>query len=227
MTVKVKRKKQIMGKEVEVTVYLPEEVLLTRDRREKADKLDKVLKAEVERINKEYETLNKKIKVSEIEKWRWLGSKMDNILKSISLIEETDITNNNIWPAIGQYFRQELRRGLDDRKRSGTKNDHYRKCWALHVIPGTEWITSWVGWDAFTDRGEQLVYSKKFIQLLGQKFNTYAGKLRSEDFKEIAKLSVKYIPTQVRNPADVDSMPGKKLEDIAESIYSEFLKVRR
>ena len=137
--------------------------------------VDKVLKAEVGRINKEYETLNKKIKVSEIEKWRWLGGKMDNILKSISLIEESDVTNNNIWPAIGQYFRQELRRGMDDRKRSGTKNDHYRKCWALHVIPGTEWIISWVGWDAFTDRGEQLVYSKKFIQLLGQKFNTYAS----------------------------------------------------
>ena len=65
MTVKVKRKKQVMGKEVEVTVYLPEEVLLTRDRRKKADKLDKVLKNEVERINKEYETLNNKIKVSE------------------------------------------------------------------------------------------------------------------------------------------------------------------
>ena len=149
---------------------------------------------------------------------------MDNILKSISLIEETDITNNNIWPAIGQYLRQELRRGVDDRKRSGTKNDHYRKCLALHVIPGTEWITSWVGWDAFTDRGEQLVYSKKFIKLLGQKFDTYAGKLSSENFKEIAKLSVKYIPTQVRNPADIDSMPGKKLEDIVESIYSDFLK---
>lgn len=226
MTVKVKRKKQIMGKEVEVTVYLPEEVLLTRDRRERADKLDQTLKAEVEKINKEYEKLDKKIKVKEIEKWRWLGARIDSILKPIYSIAENDIANNNIWPAIGQYFRKELRRGVDDRKRSGTKNDHYRKCWALYVIPGNQWIGSWVGWDAFTDRGEQLVYSKKFIQLLGQKFNTYVGKLNSEDFKEIAKLSVKYIPTQVRNPADIDSMPDRKLADIVEYIYRDFSKIR-
>ncbi|MFC1900442.1 hypothetical protein ACFLYN_02500 [Chloroflexota bacterium] len=226
MTVKVKRKKQILGKEVDVTVYLPEEVLLTRDRREKADELDEELREEVEQINMEFEKLEKEIRENEIQKWRWLGGKIDRILKSIHLIEESDITNNNIWPAIGQYLRKELKRGVDDRKRSGTKNDHYRKCWALWVTPGTDWITSWVGWDAFTDRGEQLVYSKNFIQLLSQKFITHSKKLSSDDFKDIAKLSVRYIPTQVKNPADIDSMPQKKLEEIADSIYKEYKKIK-
>jgi len=226
MTVKVKRKRQIMGKEVEVTLYLPEDILLTRDRREKADKLDLILKTEVEKINNEYEMLDKKIKSNEIEKWRWLGGKLNIILESVSLIEDSDKTNHNIWPAIGQYLRKELKRGVEDKKRSGTKNDHYRKCWALYVIPGTQWVNSWVGWDAFTDRGEQLVYSKRFIELLGQRFDTYGEKLSPEDFKEIAKLSVKYIPTQARNPADINSMPEKKLEEIGDKIYNDFLKIK-
>lgn len=227
MTVKIKRKEMIMGKEVGVTVYLPEKIYLTRDRREKADKLDQIFQAEAEKINKEYERLDKKVKTSEIDKWRWLGEKLDNIFKNIPFIEEGDITNNYIWPAIGQYLRQELRRGLDDKKRSGTKNDHYRKCHALYTVPGTQWITSWVGWDAFTDRGAQLVYSNNFIDLLGKRFIAYKQKLISDDFKEIAKLTVKYIPTQDKNPVSIESMSEKKLASIIDSIYTDFIKTKK
>ena len=226
MTVKVRRRIEAMGTEFEATVYLPEDVWLTKDRREKADKLDNILRAEAEKINKEYDTLDKRTKDSEIQKWRWLGEKLYNILKSVPLIEQNDIDNHHIWPAIGQYLRKELSRGLNDRKRSGTKNDHYRKCWALYAIPATDWITSWVGWDAFTDRGEQLVYSQRLMPLLREQFINLKEKLRPDDFKEIAKLTVKYIPTQTKTPADVDSMPESKLVEIAEAIYQEFLKYK-
>ena len=215
-----------MGKEVELTVYLPEELPLTRDMRANADKLDEILKEETERINKAFEKLEKKTQVNESEKWRWLGGKIDSILKSTSLIEESDVTNNNIWPAIGQYLRRELRRGVDDKKRSGTKKDHYRKCWLYYSVPGTQWITSWVGWDAFTDRGEQLVNSGNFILVLGKKFDNYQGEKTSDEFKEIAKLAVKYIPTQSKSPADIESMSDEKLVEIANKIYRDFVKAR-
>lgn len=213
-----------MGGEFEATVYLPEDILLTKDRREKADKLDSVLSVEVEKINKEYDCLDNRVRNSEIEKWRWLGGKLDNILKSIRIIERSDIDNHYIWPAIGQHLRKELSRGLDDKKRSGTKKDHYRKCWALYTIPGTDWINSWVGWDAFTDRGEQLVYSQRLMPLLRDKFGSFKGKLQSDDFKKIAKLAVKYIPTQAKTPKDIDSMHEVKLADIAGLIYQDYLK---
>ena len=225
MTVKVKRTKVVLGKEVEVTVYLPEEILLTRARREEADKADNILRIEVGKINKEYEKLDKKIKNSEIEKWRWLGEKL-NAIVSAPFIEENDVTNNYIWPAIGQYLRPELRRGLDDKKRSGTKNDHYKKCWELYCNPGSKWITSWVGWDAFSDRGTQLVNGNNFLQRLGVKFRKYEGKLNSDDFKEIAKLTVKYLPTQDKNPVHIDSMPEYKMDGIIDSIYSDFVKMK-
>ena len=227
MTVKVRRMIKAMGTEFEATVYLPEGPDLTKDRREKADKLDCILQAEVGKINREYDTLDKKTKNTEIEKWRWLGGKLDNILSSVALIiEQSDKNNYYIWPAVGQHLRKELSRGLDDNKRSGTKKDHYRKCWALYTIPGTDWITSWVGWDAFTDRGEQLVYSERLMPLLGEKFSNLKGKLGPDDFKEIAKLTVKYIPTQAKTPKDIDSMPETTLIEIAQSIHRDFSKTK-
>ena len=224
MTVKVKRKTEAMGTEFEATVYFPENVLLTRDRREKADKLDNVIKAKVEGINKEYDTLGSEFKKRDIEKWRWLGKKLNDILESTPLIEQVDIDNYYIWPAIGQYLRKELSRGLNDKKRSGTKNDHYRKCQALCTIPGTDWINSWVGWDAFTDRGDQIVYSKRLMPLLRVKFNSLEVKLRPDDYKEIAKIIVSYLPTQVKKPTDIDSIPETKLVEIAESVHRDFMK---
>lgn len=213
-----------MGTEFSATIYLPEGVLLTKDRRVKADQLDHYLRAQVEGINREYDQLDNKIKKTEIDKWRWLGQKIDGILTSTTKIEQTDLDNHYIWPAIGQYFRNELSRGVNDKKRSGTKNDHYRKCWALATIPGTKWITSWVGWDAFTDRGDQLVYSNRLMPLLEERFADIYRKLKPDDYKEIAKLLVRYVPTKTKAPIDIESMPDSKIIEIADAIYQDFIK---
>jgi len=226
MVVKVKRKEILLGKEYETKIYLPEDVLLTRDRRLKADRLDEILENEAAKINKEFEQIKEEIKKSNIQKWRWLGKKINFILKNISSIEKTDIDNNVIWPAIGQYLRDELKRGLDDKKRSGTKNDHYRKCWALATIPGTEWISSWVGWDAFTDRGDQLVYSKKLMPLMKQKFENISPQLSSKEYQFIAKLLIKQIPTKAKLPTNIDAMDVEDIKKIIDAVYTEFLRMR-
>jgi hypothetical protein len=227
LVVRVRRKELIMGREVEATIYLPEDVLLTRERREKADKLDKALKTEIDKINEDFDQLDDQIKKKEIRKWRWLGNKINNLLKTNTvekLIEDTDRDNYVIWPAIGQYLRDELKRGFEDTKRSGTKNDHYRKCYALATIPGTDWITSWVGWDAFTDRGDQLVYSKKLMHVMEKKFSKISPELSSKDYKLIAKLLVSYIPSKSKLPSNIDAMNEEELEKIVDSVYTEFIK---
>jgi hypothetical protein len=206
----------------EVNTFLPKDIL-SKSEREQAERLDSILKNVVEEINKEYDTLDKEIKNNEIAKWRWLGGRINDIL-SIPFISEKDKENHHIWPAIGQYLRHELSRGLKDRKRSGTKNDHYRKCWALATLPGTGWVTSWIGWDAFTDRGEQLAYSGKLLPLLEKRFENLGDKLTPDDFKEIAKLLVEYIPTKARTPKDIEFLPEHKLVEIADTVYETFVK---
>lgn len=208
----------------EVKTFLPKGIL-SKSEREQAERLDDILKTTVEDINQEYDTLDRKITNNEIDKWRWLGGRIDEVL-SIPFISEKDKEDHYIWPAIGQYLRPELSRGLKDRKRSGTKNDHYRKCWALATLPGTGWVTSWIGWDALTDRGEQLAYSGKVLPLLEERFADFRGKLKPDDFKEIAKLLVEYVPTKARTPKDIEYLPEDKLAEIADAVYDGFLSIR-
>ena len=63
--------------------------------------------------------------------------------------------------------------------------------------------------------------------LLGRKFKKYQEEISSDDFKEIAKLAVKYIPTQAKNPTDIESMPETKLEEIANNILNDFIEIKR
>ena len=68
--------------------------------------------------------------------------------------------------------------------------------------------------------------SRNLIQLLGKRFDNYQGEITSDEFKEIAKLAVKYIPTQAKSPADIESMSDKRLEGIANKIYRDFVKAK-
>ncbi|MEK7062904.1 MAG: hypothetical protein AAB946_02615 [Patescibacteria group bacterium] len=222
MVVKVKKKTKIMEENIEVTQYMPDNIPLTRERREKADLLDAELKKMAENINKEYEILDDFVKKDELKKWRWLGAKIDKVLKSLKNLDQTDVDNHAIWPALGQYFRDELKRGFDAR-RSGTKKDHYRKCWLIATLPDTDWFNSWSGWDAFIDRGEQLVTSNKIIPKLKDTFSANA-KLKPRDYQKIAKMITERIPSGTNKPADIGTMSDDEIGRVIKSVYESFIE---
>lgn len=218
MVVKVKKKTNLMGSDTEITQYIPEGIPLTRDRREKADSLDTELKKMAQKINEEYDKLDDSVRKDKFKKWKWLGNQIDKILQNAKNLERTDIDNHAIWPAIGQYLREELKRGFDAR-RSGTKKDHYRKCWLLATLPDLDWINSWSGWDAFIDRGEQLVMSNKIVPVLKKKFGPLSIKLKSRDFQKIAKAVTEQIPSGTDSPFDIDAMSDEEIERIIDLLY--------
>ncbi len=210
-----------MGEEREITHYIPEDVPLTRERREKADRLDEELKKAVKEINKRYDDLAPGDKKNELNKWKWLGNEIDDLLENMKNLDQIDVDNNTIWPAIGQYFREELKRGFDAR-RSGTKKDHYRKCWLLATVPDLQWINSWSGWDAFIDRGEQLVISKKIMPILREKFSGIVSKLKPKDYQKIAKKITELIPSGTTEPVNIDLMKEQEIRKLVDSVYKEF-----
>lgn len=210
-----------MGEDREITHYIPEDVPLTRERREKADRLDEELKKAVKEINKRYDDLKPGDKKNELNKWKWLGNEINHIFKETKNLDQIDIDNNSIWPALGQYFRKELKRGFDAR-RSGTKKDHYRKCWLLATIPDLEWINSWSGWDAFIDRGEQLVMSKKIMPILKERFSGIVSRIRPKDYQKIAKKITELIPSGTTESVNIDLMEEKEIRKIVDSVYKEF-----
>lgn len=212
-----------MGEETEITQYFPDGIPLTRDRREKADLLDTELQKKVGSINKEYDLLSETEKKDEFKKWKWVGTKIDEIFKSTKNLDQADIDNHAVWPAIGQYFREELKRGVDA-KRSGTKKDHYRKCWLIATLSNLDWINSWSGWDAFIDRGEQLVMSNKILPALKNKFSSISNKLRPRDYQKIAKMITERIPSGTDSPMDIEAMSEKEIEKVVDSVFNNFNK---
>lgn len=222
MVVKIKKKTKILDEEIEVTQYAPDNIPLTRERREKADLLDAELKKSAENINQKYDGLDNFVKKDDLKKWRWLGIEIDNVIKSLKNLDQSDIDNHAIWPAIGQYFRNELKRGFDA-KRSGTKKDHYRKCWLIATLPDTDWFNSWSGWDAFIDRGEQLVTSNKIIPSLKKIFSGNR-KLSPKDYQKIAKIITEHIPSGTNKPMDISTMSDNDIERITKLVYANFTK---
>ena len=209
MTIKVRQKMTFSGKPFEVDVYLPEEELLTNIKRQEADILDSKVKIEVENINLDYFKLKSKFRNSK-EKWYWLGEKLDTLIKKV-LFKQEDMDSNIIWHAIRQYLYKELIR--EDEKRSGTPQDHLNKCWLLYKTKNHEWIRTWAGWDALTERGDQLLNEKLLLEL-GKEFS---GDLKSKDYQFIFKQVVKYIPSLTKRK-EIFLMSENEIKNIISKI---------
>jgi len=221
------RKKVNMGSfEYKAKKYLPEDVLLTKGRKDKAKELDSILENKVKNINKLYDNLPVSVKNISINKWRWLGKEIDKIFKEVNIIEVKDRDEHNIWPAIGQFFRKELSAGMNDKKRSGTKNDHYRKCWALYKLKYTEWIKEWIGWDQLAERGEQLIYNEIILKFLSEKIGNVNPKIKGkEEYAILGKLLVEKLPS-LKSKKNISAFSEQELEEIINTVTKEFLKTR-
>jgi hypothetical protein len=222
MTVIVNKKVTVMGKTFQAPHYFPGDVPPTHIEREKAESLDKLLKLKIEQINHEYKKTKKSQRIDDIEKWRWLGARLDNLLTQTNEIERKDIDSHIIWPAISQYLEPELRRD-DDEKRSGTAKDHLRKCILLFRSKGTKWIKNWAGWDALVDRGEQLGTDDRLLQALEKIFLKHIKKLDSRDYQIIFRLVASKIPS-ASGKKELALMNVRELNRIAGEVEKEWLK---
>ncbi len=222
MTIKVLKKITAMGKTFSAPQYLPQGIPPTRIEREKADNLDILLKIKISAINGEFEKKKKSLAASEIEKWRWLGGKLEGIFNEVKNIDRKDIDNNLIWFAVNRYLLPELKRD-SDQKRTGTAKDHLRKCWLLYKSKGTSWIKNWAGWDALVDRGDQLATDERLLIALENVFKKHIDKLDSRDYQKIFKLVTDRIPSG-SGRKDLELMKKGELDKIAKSIEQEWLR---
>ena len=225
MTVIVNKKTTVMGQTFLAPHFYPEGVPPTHSVREKAEELDKILKLKIEQINNEYRTSIRDKRLDDIDKWRWLGEKMDALLKQTREIDRTDIDSNIIWPAISQYLDAELRRN-DDERRLGTAKDHLRKCLLLFEAKGTRWIKNWAGWDALVDRGEQLGTADRLLLALEDVFIKHLDKLDSRDYQFIFKSLAAKIPSGGKKK-ELTLMNNRELKNIARRVEKEWVDYKR
>lgn len=222
MTVKLWNKKTIRGQELLLPEYKPKNLSLTKARRMAADELDKELIIQVGIINEDYDLLPVEFKKNEYKKWKWLGGELERLFKTLEFLDKDDIRNEAVWPAIGQYLRPELKRGLDTR-RAGTRKDHYRKCWLLATLPYLDWIGSWSGWDAFVDRGDQLVLDNRLLKTLHQQFVGIHDQIKPKDYQRIAKYLAEEIPSGTKTPKELSHLTQEALNELVARVYHKFM----
>jgi len=223
MVVILHKKVEVEGKMREIESFLPDDALLTNDVIEQARNVDAKIKSFCDTTNKEYDRLPKETQKNALMKWRWLGEQLDLFFKSEYLIQKADISRNIIWPAVGQYLRAELSGGIGT-KRSGTPKDHYRKCYILATSQGTDWFNSWLAWDAFIDRADQLVEKKELLLALKKAFNGLI--LDVKDFQLIAKLTVEALPSATANPVVLASISQDEIKKTSLIVKRKFESIR-
>lgn len=221
MTVIVNKKTTVMGQTFFAPHFFPEGVPPTHNEREKSERLDKILKLKGEQINNQYRISVRDKLLDDIDKWRWLGGQINELLINTKEIDRIDIDNNYIWPAISQYLIPELKRDSDS-KRFGTPKDHLRKCWLLSKTRGTKWIKNWAGWDALVDRGEQL-HSEPLLLELEKVFMKHIDNIDSRDYQIIFRLVAEKIPSYGRIK-DITLIKKNGLRKIAEDIEKKWLE---
>ncbi len=199
--------------------FLPEDTLLTNGVIEEARNADDAIKKFCGEVNKKFKLLPKETQKNALLKWRWLGEQLITFFENEFLIKKTDISRNIIWPAIGQYLCDKLSSGIGT-KRSGTPKDHYRKCYMLAKSQGTDWFNSWLAWDAFIDRADQLIENGSLIPELKEVFE--GAELDVKDFQRIAKLTAEALPSATRNPVVLAAMTQNEIRKIAHIVRQRF-----
>jgi hypothetical protein len=89
------------------------------------------------------------------------------------------------------------------------------------VLKNHEWIKTWAGWAALTERGAQLLDERLRLKLSQQ----FPEDLSSKDYQFIFKEVTKHIPT-LKNRKEMFLMSDKDLQDIVLKIRKEFKRVK-
>ena len=223
MAVKTKKIIEFSDGQKEAIVYLPSNYILTKEEKEKADKIDKIIEEEIKKINREFQySTDSSIKKNSLLKWKWLSKRLKKLIHFLQKngLKDKDLRDNIVWIPIRQYLCEELSSGSG--KREGTHKDHYRKVYLLSKIKGLKWINSWAGWDAFADRGDAILQYPEIFSELEKRFSSVTKDLSGKDYQFIAKQLIKYTPMFGEKRKSLSSLSSDKLSLIAQKVFEDY-----
>lgn len=131
-------------------IYRPYGVIAKEDR-ERADRLDDVLKTEMPKIAKE--TMKKAESENTLAKWYFFGCEIAKIVDDTDLVLRSDIESGDVWLAMRQNLPKKF-----PLKWAGEENpplslqrrdrDHFMLCYALSQFDWDKinWIKNWHHW---------------------------------------------------------------------------------
>ncbi len=196
MAILIRKKVPIEGNEVELKTYQPSGRLL-REEREKADRLDAILKEKVPAL--EQEVLRSK---SVVQRWYVLGQKLRTIVDDSKLVSVGDISSGLIWQAIWHYLPDSLRpaksvgtEGYLDKQHK--RKDHLSLCYEISAFEWDEvrWIQRWDDWHQLAFR-PGLLRARRILRAVDNGISKLPNYPTREEFREIAKRLGESFPTR-------------------------------
>ncbi len=148
---------------------------------------------------------------------RWVSS-----CRGLKHLDDSDIYNNIIWPAINQYLDDDLKKYSNPEIGGGAK-DHLRRCYYFVQYDFHKFMPSWGAWYELTSRGDQLIQSKIFRDALRDTFGRDKDSLTVNDYVGISKLLAEQWPSNTRERVIIEHVDPEKIRRDMKKIYKKWI----
>ena len=211
--------------EVILRTYQPAGAL-TKDERERADRLDLLLQSRIPEISMEAERRSKKSK-HPARRWFILGQLLREIVDNHQMVSTSDVTSGYIWDAVWQYIPDDLKpaRSSDatpySEKRRRRK-DHLTLCYEIAQFKWADvrWMKRWNDWYEIASR-PGLTRDIRVLKCLGRAISGLKEYPSGAEIREIAKTLAASFPTkQLR---DSSSLSDEYIEETVHSCIQQVL----
>ena len=149
MTVLLREKTTIQGKETELKVFRPTGSL-SPENQARAEKLDDFLAKKVPPIATRIMRFPRS---DPLKKWYQFGKELHKLLDDNDLVLRSDLENGLIWEAIKQHLPKDIDlKGAGEARDATAKHEghrgHLAECYAIatHAWQDVRWMKRWTDW---------------------------------------------------------------------------------
>jgi len=192
----VRRKVVIRDELLEMKVYIPSGALSKEDR-ERADRLDEVLAKRIPELAEGLDTITPLVR-----RWHEFGRRVRCLLEGSSLVLDADVASGAFWEAVWQYLpaRARPRRAahVEDYGRVLHKHmDHLSLCYEIAQLEWWQvcWLRRWDDWHQLAAR-PALIRDERIVEALGTAIGLMPHYPTGKQFREIAKQLGERFPTK-------------------------------
>jgi len=187
------------GKEVVLKTYQPAGKL-SREDRERADRLDEALSERVPKIADEVMELVPAT-TEVMRRWFLLGKKLRTIVDDDRLVLRSDVNNGLIWQGIWYHLPDQMKPSSLNVKpyaeQQHKRKDHLSLCYEVSAFewPVVEWIKRWADWHDLAFR-PGILRDERILRALGDVIGSLERYPSRREFREIIKRLGQAFPTR-------------------------------
>ncbi len=204
----------------DIIIYRPYG-MISKDDRERADRLDEVLTAEIAKIAKK--TLARPESKNVLAKWYFFGTEIAKIVDDPNLVLRSDITSGDIWLAIDEKIPEDSNiKQATKRKDSKFVQSPNRDAFACAYIlarfswDDIGWLQRWTDWHDLYSRD---IFWREPLILKALK--DAITKLKPYPSRDRYRVILKAVHKELPSNHDVDSLNEAKIKRIVENAMLE------